>query len=227
MVRRIEGISCDVAMLKGARFVAAAEVEEGQRFAESLVKQLTGGDLISARYLHCNPFTFKPTFKIWLAVNHKPVIRGTDLGIWRRVRLIPFTVTIPESKQDKTLPIKLREELPGLLAWAVAGCLEWQLHGLGIPDEVKTATGQYQSEMDAVAQFIEECCTVIEDLAVRSSSIYGAWVAWCKGNGEAETSNKAFSLKLEEKGFKKTKRKNGVWFIGIGLNVNPGDAPDD
>jgi P4 family phage/plasmid primase-like protien len=227
MVRRIEGISCDVAMLKGARFVAAAEVEEGQRFAESLVKQLTGGDLISARYLHCNPFTFRPTFKIWLAVNHKPVIRGTDLGIWRRVRLIPFTVTIPEDKQDKTLPAKLREELPGLLAWAVAGCLEWQLYGLEAPDEVKKATGQYQSEMDAVAQFIEECCTVLDDLAVRSSSIYAAWVAWCKSNGEAETSNKAFSLKLEEKGFKKTKRKNGVWFIGIGLNANPGDEPDE
>lgn len=227
MVRRIEGISCDVAMLKGARFVAAAEVEEGQRFAESLVKQLTGGDLISVRYLHCNPFTFKPTFKIWLAVNHKPVIRGTDLGIWRRVRLIPFTVTIPEDKQDQTLPAKLREELPGLLAWAVAGCLEWQLYGLGVPDEVKKATGQYQSEMDAVAQFIEACCTVLEGLAVRSSSIYTAWVAWCKSNGETETSNKAFSLKLEEKGFKKTKRKNGVWFIGFGLNANPGDDPDD
>lgn len=227
MVRRNESISCDVAILKGARFVAAAEVEEGQRFAESLVKQLTGGDAISARYLHCNPFVFKPTFKIWMAVNHKPVIRGTDTGIWRRVRLVPFSVTISEPRQDKTLPAKLCEELPGLLAWAVAGCLEWQLCGLGVPDEVKKATGDYQSEMDAVAQFIDERCTVVEDLAVRSSALYQAWIAWCKNNGEAETSNKSFSLKVEEKGFKKARRGNGMWFSGIGLNADSDDeAPD-
>ena len=162
-----------------------------------------------------------------MAVNHKPVIRGTDTGIWRRVRLIPFTVTFDEDRQDKTLPAKLREELPGLLAWAVAGCLEWQLCELGVPDEVKKATGDYQSEMDAVAQFGDERCTVLEDLSVRSSALYQAWIAWCKNNGEAETSNKAFSLKVEGKGFKKTKRKNGVWFTGIGLNADPDDEGDD
>jgi putative DNA primase/helicase len=145
MVKRTESIPCDVAMLKGARFVAAAEAEAGQHIAESLVKQLTGGDVITARYLHSNPFTFKPTFKIWMAVNHKPVIRGTDVGIWRRIRLIPFTVVFPDHKQDKTLPEKLREELRGLLAWAIAGCLEWQKSGLGVPDEITKATGDYRS----------------------------------------------------------------------------------
>jgi P4 family phage/plasmid primase-like protien len=223
MVKRTESIPCDVAMLKGARFVAAAEAEAGQRIAESLVKQLTGGDVITARYLHSNPFTFRPTFRIWMAVNHKPVIRGTDVGIWRRIRLIPFTVVFPDHKQDKTLPEKLREELPGLLAWAVTGCLEWQKNGLGVPDEITKATGDYRDEMDVLGQFIDERCGVHDDLAVQSSVLFNAWSKWCEANGEFKGTNKSFSLKLEEKGFKNTRRKSGIWFLGIGLNAEPED----
>ena len=181
--------------------------------------------VITARYLHCNPFTFKPTFKIWMAVNHKPVIRGTDVGIWRRIRLIPFTVVFPDDKQDKTLPAKLREELPGLLAWAVAGCLEWQKNGLGVPDEITKATGDYRDEMDVLGQFIEERCGVLDGLAVQSSVLFNAWSKWCEANGEFKGTNKSFSLKLEEKGFKNKRRKSGIWFLGIGLNAEPEDEP--
>lgn len=223
MVKRYESISCDLAVLKGARFVTASEVEDGQRFAESKVKELTGGDLITARYLYGDPFTFKPNFKIWLCVNHKPTIRGTDTGIWRRIRLVPFTVVIPDDRQDKSLPQKLRAELPGLLTWAVAGCLEWQKNGLGVPAAVERATEGYKDEMDVLGQFLDEHCTVHEDMAVRSSQLYAAWKVWCETNGEMERSNKWLTQRIEEKGFISTRRKTGVWFLGIGLN----DADDD
>jgi putative DNA primase/helicase len=225
MVKRHESIPCDLAVLKGARFVTASEVEDGQRFAESKVKELTGGDLITARFLYGDPFTFKPNFKIWLCVNHKPTIRGTDMGIWRRIRLIPFTVVIPKDKRDKSLPQKLRQELPGLLAWAVAGCLDWQKNGLGVPDAVEQATTGYKEEMDVLGQFLDEHCTVHEDRAVRSSQLYKAWKSWCETNGEMERSNKWLTQRMEEKGFASTRRNNGMHFLGIGLNA--GDATDD
>lgn len=219
MVRKGEGIPNDIAALKGTRFVTAVEMEDGQRFSESLVKQLTGGDVISARFMRGEWFDFKPTFKIWLGVNHKPQIRGTDNGIWRRIRLIPFTVIIPETKQDKTLPDKLRTELPGLLAWAVAGCFEWQLYGLGLPLEVKKATGMYQSEMDMVGQFIAEKCVIAESAAVKSSAIYSVFESWCKENGESVRSNKWLTARLAEKGYEKKPRNDGAWWFGIGLST--------
>lgn len=152
------GIPNDIARLRGARLVCATEGEQGRALAESAIKQLTGGDRVAARFLHREYFEFRPTFKILLGTNHKPRIKGTDLAIWRRVKLIPFTETIPEDRQDRKLPEKLRAEAPGILAWAVRGCLDWQREGLGIPDEVRTATQAYRQEEDIVGQFIAECC---------------------------------------------------------------------
>jgi putative DNA primase/helicase len=117
-------------------FVSAIEAEDGRRLAEALIKQMTGGDTMTARFLYGEFFEFLPEFKILLAVNHKPLIRNTDHAIWRRIRLVPFTVTIPEAERDKDLPDKLRRELPGILAWAVQGCLDWQREGLGMPEPV-------------------------------------------------------------------------------------------
>lgn len=225
MVKRNESIACDLAVLKGARFVTASEVEDGQRFAESKVKELTGGDLITARHLYGDPFTFKPNFKIWLCVNHKPTIRGTDMGIWRRVQLIPFTVVIPKERQDKGLPLKLRQELPGLLAWAVAGCLEWQKNGLGVPNAVEQATRGYKDEMDVLGQFISERCTVNESMSTQSSQFYAAWKKWCEANGETERSNKWLTQRMEEKGFVTKRRKNGMRVFGIGVKSE--DDTDD
>jgi putative DNA primase/helicase len=125
-----------VAALKGARFVAAAEVEQGRVLAESKVKQLTGSDTVTARFLYSEPFDFKPEFKLWLSTNNKPVIRGTDDAIWDRIRLIPFTRRFEGANADSRLPEKLREELPGVLAWMVRGCLEWRKDGLGEPERV-------------------------------------------------------------------------------------------
>jgi putative DNA primase/helicase len=223
MVKRGDTIPNDLAALNGARFVTAMEVEDGQRFSESLVKQLTGGDVISARFMRGEFFTFKPKFKIWMAVNHKPMIRGTDNGIWRRIRLVPFNVSIPEAEQDKTLSARLREELSGLLAWAVEGCLEWQREGLGVPDAVKDATSTYKNEMDIIGQFISECCFLDESASVRSSNLFEAWCGWAQKNGEHQRNNKWFSNVLAEKGYQKKSRSTGAWWEGIGLQTVGGD----
>jgi putative DNA primase/helicase len=138
----------ELTKLFGARFVASSETEENQRLAEALVKELTGGDPITARRMKEDFWTFWPTHKIFLATNHKPVIRGTDHAIWRRPKLVPFKVTIPQHEWDTTLPDKLKAEWPGILAWAVQGCLEWQTSGLGIPKEVEQATEEYRADMD-------------------------------------------------------------------------------
>ena len=148
----------DLASLKGARFVAAVEAAEGRQIAESVIKQATGGDTIRARFLFKEFFEYKPQFKLFLVANHKPKVTGTDEAIWRRIRLAPFEVTIPAGERDKELPDKLRRELPGIMAWAVRGCLDWQANGLGEPVEVSTATAAYRQEMDMLAEFLNDKC---------------------------------------------------------------------
>ncbi len=138
--------SNDLARLKGVRVTISNEVEEGSRLSESLIKQMTGSDAISARFLYAEFFDFIPQFKIWIAGNHQPVIRGSDDGIWRRLHLLPFTVTIATEKRDKNLPAKLRTELPGILNWAIKGCLEWQKSGLQPPQNILTAVAEYKSD---------------------------------------------------------------------------------
>ncbi|MEC1197638.1 phage/plasmid primase, P4 family, partial [Bacillus paralicheniformis] len=129
-------INNDIARLDGARFVSAVESEEGQQLSESLVKQITGGEKMSARFLRQEYFEFTPEFKVFFTTNHKPIVKGSDEGIWRRIRLIPFTVTIPKEKVDKKLPQKLAAEMPGILRWAAEGCLKWQKEGLGEPEAI-------------------------------------------------------------------------------------------
>jgi len=194
----------DVARLKGARFVDAAEAESGKHLAEGLIKQLTGGDKISARFLYGEYFEFDPTFKIFLAVNHKPTIRGSDHAIWRRIRLIPFSVTIPPEEQDKTLSEKLKTEAPGILRWAVEGCLLWQIEGLGLPDSVKAATAEYRSEMDAISDFIKEYCEVTPGVKTPFSDLFYKYQDWCIENEEEDKdqlSKKEFGQCLTEFGF--------------------------
>jgi putative DNA primase/helicase len=149
----------ELTKLFGGRFVASSETEENQRLAEALVKELTGGDPITARRMREDHWTFWPTHKIFLATNHQPVIRGTDHAIWRRPKLVPFKVTIPQHEWDTTLPDKLKAEWPGILAWAMQGCLDWQQNGLGIPEEVNQATQEYRADMDMLGQFLMGCHT--------------------------------------------------------------------
>lgn len=218
------GVPNDLARLRGARFVSAVEAGEGARLAENLVKQMTGGDRLTARFLRQEFFEFTPAFKLYLATNHKPVIRGTDNGIWRRIHLVPFSVAIPEPEQDKNLPEKLKAELPGILNWALEGCLEWQRVGLQPPPEVLAATQEYRDEMDTLAAFIEECCVLDQFARAKSSDLYGAYRLWCERSGERASTQKAFSQRLAERGFTSTRIKGPVYWRGIGILT---EQPED
>ena len=216
--RRNEGINNDVAALKGARFVSAAEVEQDRRLAESKVKNLTGKDTVTARFLYSEPFEFRPEFKLWLSTNNKPVIRGTDDAIWDRVRLIPFGQRFDGARRDLKLPEKLREELPGVLAWMVQGCLEWQREGLGEPEKVRAATEGYRAEQDVLAAFIEERCIVGSEAWVKFSDLYGAYQHWCEEAGEKAETKRRLGNRLKERGFEPDRGTGNVPIRrGIGL----------
>src|SRR5215211_718272 len=228
------GFGNDVAALKGARFVSAAEVEKGRRLAESKVKQLTGRDTVTARFLFGENFDFKPEFKLWLSTNNKPVIQGTDDAIWDRIRLIPFTQRFDGRKADPKLPDKLRAELAGVFAWMVEGCLEWQEHGLEEPKTVTDATKQYREEMDTLAAFFEDRCVIREGLLTPASRLYKQYQMWCDDAGEHAETQKMFGMRLSERGFVSEKIKRGQHkdrkgWRGIGLRADdPGpEDPDD
>jgi putative DNA primase/helicase len=188
----------DIARLKGSRLVSAVESEQGKRLAESLVKQLTGGEPITARFLYQDEFEFKPSFKIFFTTNHKPEIRGTDKGIWRRIKLIPFTVTIPTEEVDTKLDEKLKKELPGILRWAVEGCLKWQRQGLEEPKEVREATEGYREEMDVLLHFVKDCCVINPRTKVASKNLYQEYTKWCEDNGEYAIKQRKFIEQLKE-----------------------------
>ena len=208
----------EIADLRGARLVATVETGEGRRLAESLLKQMSGGDKLKGRYMRRDFFEFDPTFKVWLATNHKPAIRGTDHGIWRRIRLIPFAETIGDDEKDPALPAKLKAELPGILAWAVRGCLEWQRDGLKPPEVVTVATNAYRAEQDVLAAFLEECCVVNRRAEARAADLYRAYTDWCERTGEYAEKQRKFGESLTERGFERDKGTAGARiYRGIGL----------
>lgn len=210
----------ELADLFGRRFVTAIESGEGRRLAEDLVKQLTGDDAIKARRMREDFWQFFPTHKLFLATNHKPQIRGTDRAIWNRVKLIPFEVSFPDGdpRQDKQLPQKLQAELPGILAWAVQGCLEWQKHGLGTPEAVRKATAEYQAEQDVIGQFIAECCHASSYSKVPAKVMYSAYCQWCTENGERTMTQRTFGSRLSERGLRR-ERGTGNHYYWIGIEV--------
>ncbi len=218
-----QGPRDDIARLAGARVVRSNEIGENKRFNEALIKSLTGGDIIAARFLYAKTFEFRPQFKLWFAANHKPVIRGTDYAIWRRVRLIPFDVTIPDEEKDPMLLEKLRKELPGILRWALDGCRMWMERGLSAPDVVLAATEEYREESDMLGSFLEECCELDSSAKVPSSLVYEAFVAWAKRNGEYELSQNQLGRRLKERGF--TDEKSGGVKLRRGLRLRPGASP--
>jgi putative DNA primase/helicase len=219
LVQKSERVRDDVADLVGARFVSAVEADAGKQFAEALVKRLTGGeDQVKARQLYAKLFGFKPQCKFFLAVNHKPAIRGTDNAIWNRVHLIPFRVVIPKKKQDKSLVAKLRSEWPGILAWMVHGCLTWQKEaGLHPPKEVLAATQSYRAEMDTLGAFLDECCFVDAGATVTVGDLYAVFLTW--GGGTYKWSRQNFGMRLKERGYTQVRRGKGgirTW-VGLGL----------
>lgn len=209
----------DIANLRGARFVSAVETEAGQKFAEKLLKQITGGDTITASRKHEHNISFRPAFKLWLAANHKPEIEGTDEAIWRRIHLIPFDVTIPEPERDHNLSKKLcaETELSGILAWCVQGASEYYRDGLGVAEEVKRATAEYRNEQDSLAEFITELCEVQEAATVSASQLYNCFEEWCRGSGDEVPTVKAFAAMMKAHGFKAGRNNRGKFWHGIRL----------
>jgi P4 family phage/plasmid primase-like protien len=207
----------DIARMQGKRFISAVEAEESRRLAENVIKQVTGGDVVAARFLYAEYFEFIPQFKIFLATNHKPKINCNDPAIWRRVKLIPFAVRIPEEEQIQDLDKQLEDELSGILNWGLSGSLDWQENGLQTPDEVENATKEYRNEMDSVNEFLDECCTVLPNIKVNPTDLYESYKRHCEKNGEMFLSMKDFGASLNNKGYETTKSNGRTWRIGIGL----------
>jgi putative DNA primase/helicase len=237
LAKRYQGVGNDVAALKGARFVSTSEIEKGRRLAESKVKQLTGSDTVTARFLFSEPFDFRPEFKLWISTNNKPEIQGTDNAIWDRIRLIPFNVRFEGTNMDPNLPQKLRDEAAGVLAWMVRGCLEWQKDGLGTPAAIMAATDEYRAEMDTFAAFLVEKCVVSPEARVSAEDIYKAYILWCQASGEDAGSKRKLGMTLSERGFRPDQIKEGPkkgnreW-VGVGLRSDEPDPdgyplPDD
>lgn len=214
-------INSDIARLKGARFVTSVEPNEGVRINEGLLKQLTGDDIVTARKLYGDEFEFKPEFKLWMATNHKPIIRGTDTGIWRRVHMIPFTVQIPEEKKDPRLKYKLCRELPAIFRWAVEGCILYQAEGLHMPKAVVAMVKEYRREMDVISAFVEDRCTEGKDCYAQANVLYAAYAQWCDDNNEYKMSNTKFGIELAKRFPKTSSRRgntNAKFYIGISLD---------
>ena len=211
----------DLARLRGARFVVAVEVAEDGKLDEVLVKQVTGGDKLSARFLYREFFEFRAECKIFLVTNYKPSIKGSDEGIWRRIRLIPFEVMIPEEQQDKHLLEKLHKELPGILAWAVKGCLAWQREGLTPPESVLAATDSYRAEMDWLSAFRADRCSDQKGAKTSAANLYGAFCAWWSRDDELP-SQKEFGGRLRAAGYQSFKKSGKIWWAGI--TVKPKDV---
>jgi putative DNA primase/helicase len=200
--------------LFGARFVTANEVSDGRSWNEARLKELTGEDRITARGMRENFWSFEPTHKLWISGNYRPRVHGDDFGLWRRVRLIPFEARF---EVNSHLLEELLAELPGVLAWAVEGCLAWQRDGLGVPARVREATDTYRERENLVGQFVEEACHRHPQAETSTADLYAVFERWCAKAGERTPAKRGFSERLERLGFKRNESRNARGFIGIGL----------
>lgn len=215
-------VNHDLARLPGKRLVTATESADGRRLAEGRLKAMTGGDVVVARRLYREAEEFLPAWKVWLVSNHRPEVHGQDEGLWRRLRLLPFPETVPEADRDRQLPERLRAELPGVLAWAVAGCLAWQAEGLGWSDTVRAATAAYRTESDVIGAFLEEVADTSDPRAeTPAGTLYARFQSWCEGNGERRPSQTTFGRQLAERGI--ARRKTGGLVVWVGVRLRGGD----
>jgi len=221
-----------IADLVGCRFALLQETEEGKYLDASLVKALTGGDKIKARFMHRDYFEFFPEFKPWLCTNYKPIITDTTYALWRRLILIPFRAVFDEKKRDPEMPQKLWQEKEGILAWLIRGCLRWQKEGLNPPPVVREATKAYQTEMDIIQQWIEDCCVSDPHAVTPLADLYSSYQEWCKERDEEPISKRKFANRLTEKGYDSLDlwdsvlRKSVKVRRGIRLKQESGDGND-
>jgi putative DNA primase/helicase len=211
------GVRNDIARLVGARMVCAIESDAGRRMSETVVKHLTGGDTVAARFLYLEHFEFVPTFKLWLATNHRPTIVGTDEAIWRRIALVPFNFFVPPEKRDRELKQKLISEAPGILNWALAGLRDWQAQGLAQPEAVTFATSDYRQHEDTLQHFIDANLIAEPDAEVRASDMYAAYRQWAEEQGEYVMKERDFSDALVSKNFTKRRGNQGMFWKNVKL----------
>ena len=214
MQKRNDTHPTELAELRGMRLVCCIETEQNRSLRESLIKRLTGGDQLKARYLHQDFFSFKPTHTLFLATNRVPEVKGTDTGIWSRLRLIPFEVSF-EGREEKNLKSTLLAEADGILSWAVQGAVQWYNHGLTFPTEVINASSQWREDADLLGRFFDEKCITAELFEVKSSELYKVYKTFCEEAGERYDSANKFAMQMREKGFEKKKRKDGNYWLGI------------
>lgn len=211
----------ELARMLDKRMVATIEIPDGGRFAESLVKQMTGGDKVAARNLYKSGFEFQPAFKLWIATNHAP--RAYDDAIWRRIKRVPFSRTIPLAEQDFRLKAELKVPRSSLaraaLAWAVRGCLEWQANGLGTCAAVEADTAEYAEDQDKFGRFIEEEVILDPQAAVGRQELYERYTVWCNQEGERPMSGQAFGVKMKERGFVRNNSARPVTWCGLSLQA--------
>lgn len=231
MVRRNNEHPAELAQLAGARMVVCSELEDGQRFAEARIKQLTGSDSINARHMFGNPFTFRPSHTIFLVANHKPVAAVGGPAFWRRLILLPFLNVVPEEKRDPELQGKLAGEAAGILAWIARGAAEWHTGGLRIPAAVAAATEAYQRDEDTVKRFIEEQCHLAlgtpDHVQVRVSEMRRAYEHMCRELGDEPVSQRRFGEELRDRwGIVSQKGAKGARFYR-GVTLLQADSDDD
>ena len=210
-----------LANLMGKRFVVASELEEGKRLATGVIKDMTGGETVKADRKYEHEIEYQPQFKLWLVGNHKPAVTDTTLSTWRRVKLIPFTVTIPDDEVDPDLPSKLEAELPGILAWTVRGCLDWQQFGLQEPELVTTATAGYRAYEDRLGEFIEDLCVLVPTSSIAKATLKEKYEEWCHQNGYDAMKQRSFRAGLIEKGITEGKTGSTRYWRGITLKETP------
>jgi putative DNA primase/helicase len=209
--RTNDGARNDLARLRGARLVTTIETSERQRLAANLVKAITGGDQLTARFLYQEHFDFAAVFKLWLSTNNKPTFRGDDRGMARRIRLVPFNQCFEGERCDPELREKLEAELPGILTWAIEGCLQWQQEGLKSPEAVVKATEDYRQENDSLSAFFDEKCEIDLKAEILASDLYREYKSWCEQNGERPETQTWLGRRLSDRGFRKKKGRIVSW----------------
>jgi P4 family phage/plasmid primase-like protien len=220
--RQAGGASPDLADLIGCRLAMSSETEDGSALAESLVKSLTAGDTITARQLYAQSVQFQPAFKLLMLGNHRPIIRGNDYGIWRRVRLVPFTKTFSEQDRDPHLLDTLKAEAPHILAWMVDGCMEWQRRGLAdVPAVVASQTADYRDEQDVIGQWLNDCTIIDRAAEVESGELYANYREWCESsNGSKPATKISLCRRLPERNFQSRRSNGKTYWRGLTLKAN-------
>lgn len=216
LAKRSDVHPAGIADLRGLRFVTCQETDQGRSLDEATVKALTGGTTRKARLMRGNFFTYVPSDTIWSATNHLPTIKNNDAGIWRRVRLIPFTKEIPPERQNPDLKAQLvAEEGPAILNWLVEGCLLYQTEGLGTAAAVTEATAQYRSEMDVIGEFINDRCDLDANAKIKASEVFQEYTWWATDNKYRCLSAREFSRELIDRGYREVRRGDGKYYLGL------------